>query len=60
MRCVQRRDGVKLEFVRNSFDLIIWDSIDLKAQKIFEKLDENQFEFNSFDPTPTIGWSQIF
>ena len=35
------RDGVKLEFVRNLFDSKIYDSIDSKEQKIFEKFDEN-------------------
>ena len=34
--------------------------IDLKEQKIFKKFIENSFKFNSFDSTPTIGWSQIF
>ena len=53
------RDGVKLEFVRNLFDSKICDSINSKEQKIFEKLDESQFKFDSFDLTPTIGGSQI-
>ena len=41
------------KFVR--FDSKICDSIDSKGQKIFKKLDENKFEFDVFDSTPTIG-----
>ena len=53
------RARVKLKFVQNSFDSkLIW--FWFKKEKIFEKFDENQFKFDSFDSTPTIGWSQIF
>ena len=38
---ISSRGGVKLEFVRNSFDSIICDLIDSKGEKIFEKFDEN-------------------
>ena len=41
------RGGVRLEFVRISFDSKICDWIDSKGQKIFEKFDENQFEIRS-------------
>ena len=30
-----------------------------KKQKIFEKFDENQFEFYLFDSTAAKGWCQI-
>ena len=55
------RGGVKLEFVQNSYDLIKknCDLIDSKGQKIFEKFNEFWFEFDLFDSTPNIGWSQI-
>ena len=48
--------------VWNLFDSIQNFAIRLirKEQKIFEKFDENQFEFDSFHSTPTIGVSQIF
>ena len=45
----------------NELNLKNCDSINPKRQKIFEKFDENLFEFNSFDSTSTteIGWSKI-
>ena len=41
-----------------------WDSfkihsIDSKKQKVFEKFDENRFEFDLFDLIPHRGCSQI-
>jgi len=37
----------------NELNLKNCDLINPKRQKIFEKFDENDFEFNSFDSTPT-------
>ena len=55
------RGEVKLEFVRNSFDLIRKFAIQLiRKGKEYSK---NSMKINSkfvlFDSTPTIGWSQI-
>ena len=47
MQLCSNRGGVKFEFVLNSFDSKICDSIDLKGQKIFEKFDENEYEILS-------------
>ena len=51
--------GVKLEFIRNLLNSKICYSIDSKRQKVFKTVDENKFEFNSFDSIPTTCWSQI-
>ena len=57
-----RRGGVKLEFVRNSFDSIRKFAIRLIRKG--KKYSKNSMKINSkfvrFDSTPTIGWSQIF
>ena len=54
--------GLGVESNWNSFEIrsIRFENLqfdDSKEQKILEKFDENQFEFDSFDSTPTIGWS---
>ena len=52
-------DGVKMKFVRNSFDSNRKFATDSKRQKRFKNFDENWFKFYSFDLTATRGWSQI-
>ena len=54
--------GVKLEFVRNSFDLIRKFAIQLirKGKKYSKNSMKINSKFVQFDSTPTIGWSQIF
>ena len=58
----QRSGGVKMEFIRNSFDSIQKFAIRLIQKG--KKYSKNSMKINSkfiwFDSTPTIGWSQIF
>ena len=56
------RGGVKLEFVRNSFDSIRKSAIRLirKGKKYSKNSMKFNLKFVRFDLTPTIGWSQIF
>ena len=60
-RAKNSRGGVKLEFVRNSFDSKIDNSVDSKRQKKFKKFDNFQFEIRSirFDSTPTVNWLNL-
>ena len=57
---VEFRGGVKLEFVRNSFDLISKFAIQLIRKG--KKYSKNSMKINSkfvrFDSTPTIGWME--
>ena len=46
-RAKNSRGGVKLEFVRNSFDSKIDNSVDSKRQKKFKKFDNFWFEIRS-------------
>ena len=49
---LQLWDGVKFSetgFVRNLFDLKVYNLIDSKGEKIFEKFDENRVESDSFE-----------
>ena len=59
---LEARGGVKLEFVRNSFDSIwkfaIW--LIQKGKKYLKNSMKINSKFFRFDSTPTIGWTQIF
>ena len=58
---LQTRGGVKLEFVRNSFDSIRKFAIRLirKGKKYSKNSMKINSKFVQFDSTPTIGWNQI-